>query len=127
MELLDTSVTLHEIRVFARHGVLPAERIIGNDYTVTLTLRFPAGEAMESDDLSRSVNYADAAALVHREMAVPSLLLERVAFRILSALESEFPLLTGAECAVTKLTPPIPGLQSSGVTFTASARFGASR
>ena len=123
MNLKKTSITLNNLRFFARHGVLPAEQEIGNDFLVTLTLSFLGGEAMESDKVSDTINYAEVYEVVKREMDIPSKLLEHVSGRILKALGETFPNLTAAECTVTKIAPPIPGFQSSGVSFTCSVTY----
>lgn len=123
MKIIETAVTLSDIRFYAYHGALPAEKIIGGDYLVTLTLYFPASSAMESDELSDTVNYAEVYEVLKKEMDLPSKLLEHVVGRILTALGSSFPILTKADCTLTKVTPPIPSFQSSGVSFSATALY----
>ena len=123
MKIQETSVTLKELRFFAYHGVLSSEQKIGNDYLVTLKLSFSASKAITSDEVADTVNYAEVYKVVKREMDIPSKLLEHVTGRILNALGKAFPLLNAAECTVTKLVPPIPGIQSSGVSFSATATY----
>ena len=123
MNIKETSVTLKDIRFRSYHGVLPSEHIMGGDYLVTLTLLFPASRAMRSDRLEDTVNYADVYRVVKEEMEFSTKLIENVAYRILEELGNAFPILKGAECTVTKLHPPIPGLESAGISFTASVRY----
>lgn len=84
---------------------------------------FPASSAIESDELSDTVNYAEVYEVLKKEMDIPSKLLEHVVGRILNALGSSFPILTKADCTLTKVTPPIPSFQSSGVSFSATALY----
>lgn len=130
------TVELRDVRVFARHGVMDQERRVGNDFSVSVSLRFDAtgfikasqtpqekiqapqrasGSAEdEAGLLGHTVNYAEVAEIVRREMAVPSALLESVALRIASALGASLrvPLL-GGRVEIVKLTPPL-GLKCAG-------------
>ena len=123
MNVQETSITIKDLRFFARHGVLSSEQEIGNDFLVTLTLFFPASKAIETDEVNNTVNYAEVYEVLKREMDIPSKLLEHVTGRILKALGEAFPIITAAECTLTKLVPPIPGFQSNGVSFTASVTY----
>lgn len=101
-----TSVTLRKMRFFAYHGVAEQERVVGNQFEVTVKLYAPMREAMEHDALDGTVDYSQVYALVAEEMKKPSLLLENVAWRIVSAVKSRFLQVTGGEVVITKLTPP---------------------
>ncbi|MDE6323959.1 MAG: dihydroneopterin aldolase [Paramuribaculum sp.] len=114
---LDVTITLDRLRVRACHGVLEQERLIGNDYEVTVSLSYPqALLAAQEDSLESTVSYADVASVVKEEMARPSLLLENVAYRIRQALIGRFPDVKSGRVAVTKLLPPIPSAQLAGAT-----------
>ena len=107
---------------YAHHGVAPQERVVGGRFTVSLRLSLgPCSGAVESDRLDATVNYAMAYALVRREMAEPSALLERVAGRILEALFREFPLVQEASVKVCKDTPPLGGHVEGGASVEVSA------
>lgn len=116
-----TTITLSKMHFYAYHGVMPHEQKVGNDYEVTLSLAFSASQAMWSDSLEDTINYAEVFSLVKEIMSQKSQLLENVAGRILESLKQNFPQISGATCAITKLTPPIPTFDASGVTFTATA------
>ena len=106
---MKTSIELNEMRFFAYHGVGSQERRVGNDYVVSLRVACPIEGAMESDALEDTLDYAALYALVAAEMATPSLLLEHVAGRIITAIGQRFPQITGGKLIVTKEKPPIPG------------------
>lgn len=57
------------------------------------------------------MSYADIAAIIGEEMAVPSDLIEHVAARIRAAIIGRFPAVTGGSVTVAKIKPPIPGVQ----------------
>jgi dihydroneopterin aldolase len=86
---------------------LPQERTVGGDFTVTLRIGYPWEQAMESDDVADTLNYAAVYELVKREMAVPSKLLEHVAGRMAEAICQAFPQVTSIDLELTKLNPPL--------------------
>ena len=85
---METKIELREMRFYAHHGVGEQETVVGNWFTVDLTLEAPLEGAVESDDLSATINYAEAYEVVKAEMAVPSKLIEHVAGRIMRALKA---------------------------------------
>lgn len=121
MTVTECTVTLDRQRVFARHGVLDSERVIGNDFLVTVTAVYDAARAIDSDDVTDAVDYSRIAALVDREMAIPSALLEHVAGRIARAILAEFPPVTSGSVTVTKIHPPMAA-QTAGASVTLSYR-----
>ena len=66
-------------------------------------------EAIAKDQLSGTINYAEAYEVVKREMNIPSQLLEHVCGRIGTALLHHFPTLQQVQVSVTKHNPPIEG------------------
>ncbi|MDR1937795.1 MAG: dihydroneopterin aldolase, partial [Tannerellaceae bacterium] len=66
-------------------------------------------EAVSSDDLNATINYASVYYLVKNEMNIPSRLLEHAAGRILHSLKKHFPQITEIELSLSKLNPPITG------------------
>lgn len=106
---METRIELKEMRFYAYHGVGEQETIVGNWFTVDLALEAPLGLAVESDDLSATINYAEAYEVVKAEMAVPSKLIEHVAGRIMWALKARFPQLRAIEIRLAKRNPPFGG------------------
>ena len=62
---------------------------------------------MQSDCVDDTVNYAELCALVKREMAVPSQLVEHVAGRIAQSVFRQFPQSSAVDVCVTKENPPM--------------------
>lgn len=119
LKICESYITISGLRVYARHGVLPTERLVGNDFTVDAVLYYNAAKAMEDDEISEAVNYAEAVKIIRQTMSQSSRLLEHVTGRIIRALTAAFPAVTHGSVTVTKLSPPIPA-QLSGASFTAT-------
>ena len=113
MKLMSSKIYLRNVRFHAFHGVLPQERIVGNDYLVNLVLDYDFSSAMQTDDLQGTLNYAEVYQKVREEMAVPSKLLEHVAGRIAHRLFSDFPEIQNLQLSITKVNPPM-GADSDG-------------
>ena len=111
--MLQTYIRLEKLRFRAFHGVLPQERTVGGDFEVTLRIGYPWQQAMESDAVGDTLDYAAVYRLVRAEMALPSQLLEHVAGRIVKALLRDFPQITSVDLWLTKVTPPM-GADSEG-------------
>lgn len=52
-------ITLGGMRFHAFHGVLPNEKIDGNDFEVKVTVRGDFEQAATDDDLTRTVDYSE--------------------------------------------------------------------
>ncbi len=111
--MLQTYIRLEKLRFRAFHGVLPQERTVGGDFEVTLRIGYPWQQAMESDAVGDTLDYAAVYRLVQAEMALPSQLLEHVAGRIVKALLRDFPQIISVDLWLTKVTPPM-GADSEG-------------
>lgn len=113
MKYQESFILLNKLRFHANHGVLSQERVVGNDYEVSLRLSYPLFPAMQSDDVSDTLNYAEVYQLVQRVMQKPSALLENVAYRIGQALFDTFPKIGSAHIVLIKKNPPM-GTDSDG-------------
>ena len=107
MNISASSITLHRMRFHAYHGVLPQERLVGNDYEVTVVMDVDISKAALSDNVADTVNYAEVYEVIQKVMLEPCHLLERVAWRISEALFSRFSSLGAVEVSITKLNPPM--------------------
>ncbi len=100
-------IFLKEVRFHAFHGVMPQEKAVGADFLVSLRVGYDFEKAMLSDDVADTVSYADMYDIVKREMRQPSALLEHVAGRIITSLNTTFPTLTSIDLSITKVNPPM--------------------
>ncbi len=106
-------ILLKEVRFYAYHGVMPQERKVGGDFTVSLRVGVDLTRPVASDDVADTVNYATLYEVVKREMAIPSQLLEHVAGRIGQAVFETFPQVLSIDLTLMKLNPPM-GADSEG-------------
>lgn len=102
-------VKLSNIRVYAHHGCLEEEAIIGSDYRVDLEVKTDLTLASQSDNLLDTVDYVHLNRIVKEEMNVRSKLLEHVAKRIIDRVFSELETVEEVEISVSKINPPIGG------------------
>jgi dihydroneopterin aldolase len=86
---------------------MPQEQLVGADFLLDLRVGYPFGQAMQSDEVGDTLDYASLYDLVAREMQQPSKLLEHVAGRIAEALSKAFPQVTSIDLELTKLNPPM--------------------
>lgn len=107
MKIKSSYITLTNVRFRALHGVLPQERRVGGDYLLTLRVGFDVSRAVQSDDVTDTLNYATLYEMARQEMAIPSQLLEHVAGRIGQRVLSEWPEVTTVDLTLTKENPPM--------------------
>ena len=102
-------IRLNDIRIYAHHGCLPQETIIGSDYLVQLCVEADLSTSALSDQLEDTVDYVLLQDIVAQEMATPSKLLEHVAWRINRQVIERCPTVEWSEVVVSKINPPIGG------------------
>jgi len=102
-------IKVENIRVYAYHGCLEEETIIGSDYRVDIEVKADLKISALSDDLSDTVDYVFLNRVVKEEMAMASKLLETVAQRIIKRIFLEDKNVTHANVSISKLNPPIGG------------------
>ena len=75
-------ISLLGLRAFGRHGVLPQERVDGQEFIIDAVLWLDFRPAAVSDDLTQTVSYADVAHRLHKIVAgEPVQLIETLAER----------------------------------------------
>jgi dihydroneopterin aldolase len=102
-------ISVRNIRVYAYHGCLKEESIIGSDYRVDVEILADLSKASISDDLKDTVDYVLINHIVKQEMAVKSKLLEHVAKRILDRIFIACKTVQKGEVTVSKINPPLNG------------------
>lgn len=100
-------IFLNNVRLYAFHGVMEQERRVGGWFTVSVRVQYDFSRAMETDNVSDTLSYADLLQVVKREMAQPSQLLEHVAGRIARAVTSEFRGVEAVKVTLVKQNPPM--------------------
>ena len=102
------AIRISGLKVFAHHGVFEHEKADGQTFSVDVDLHLDVGEAAASDDLGKTISYADVADLVVDLMTVASYdLIETAAVRVAEGILDNF----AAEAVgvtVHKPSAPIP-------------------
>ena len=106
---MKSSISLHDIRVYAYHGCLEQEAQIGSWYGVDVTVWADFVTSIKSDRLADTIDYVRLNQIVKDQMAIRSQLLEHVAGRILQTIKTEFQGVISLEVEVAKINPPIGG------------------
>jgi len=107
MTLQNSAVCIEQLRIHAAHGVLPQEQQVGADFLLTIRVHYNIKDAMKSDNLDDTINYAELLQAIRQEMAIPSQLLEHAAARVCQAVFNRFPLATAIELKLIKQNPPM--------------------
>lgn len=104
-------IVVERIAVFAHHGVLPAEQTTGQRFYVSLDCELDLREAGRSDDLARSVNYAELAGRAADIAGSQRFsLIEALADSIARDALATFPLIEAITVRIDKPSAPIPAL-----------------
>lgn len=106
MTLKESYIYITDLRFHAFHGVMPQERLVGNDYSIDIKIGYKVSDAMISDEVDDTLNYAEVYQIVDQEMGVPSNLVERVAYRICDRLFRKYASISSIDICLTKLNPP---------------------
>ena len=99
-------ITVDGIRVFAYHGHLPEEAILGGHFIVNVWVTADTSEVEKTDDLNDTVDYVKIIEIVKQQMAIRANMIEVPARRIVDAI---LPLhkVQKVKVEVEKIQPPI--------------------
>ena len=111
-------ICIENLEVFANHGVFDEEASLGQKFLVSVKMYFDASAAGRTDDLSKSVNYAEVCSNITEWMKTNRcLLIETVAERLAAKLLRDNPIVRETEVTVKKPWAPI-GLPLECVSIT---------
>jgi len=102
-------IKINNIQLYANHGCLEEEGIIGSMYQVDVTAHGDFSKAAKTDNLKYAIDYVLLNNIVREEMAIRSLLLEHVAKRILDSMLTKIPMIEKVRVSIAKINPPISG------------------
>jgi len=99
-------ISVEGIRVFAYHGHLPEEAVLGGNFIVNVWVMADTSEVEKTDDLNDTVDYVKIIKIVKEQMAIRADMIEvpakRIADTILSLNKVE-----KVKVEVEKVQPPI--------------------
>ncbi len=109
------------IKLYAYHGCLEEEAVIGGNYIVDIAITADLEQASQTDDLSQTVDYMVVYKIVRDQMAIRSKLVEHVTERIAKELLKQIARIQMVEVTVNKLNPPMNGdVEAASVTLKVS-------
>lgn len=108
-------IHVNEMLFFGYHGVLPEETKLGQRFRVTVSLATDLQEAGQTDDLTKTVNYAEVYELCKEIVEGPPVqLIESVAEKIASRILKDYrEQVKGVRVQLIKPDPPIAGHYTS--------------
>lgn len=111
------ALVLRGLRFFGRHGVLDAERTLGQRFVVDMRVGACLRAAGKTDDLRDTVNYAELRELARdvMENGPPRQLIEKVASDIAMRVLAEHPAAVNVHVAISKPHVAVPDVDSLGV------------
>lgn len=104
-------IRINNQKFFTKNGVLPEEKILGQQLEVDIELRLDLSTAGKTDDVADTVNYAAVNEKISQTITTHSFnLIEAVASAILDDIEADFGAqLDSALVRVRKYGVPMPG------------------
>lgn len=104
-------IHVNDMEFWGNHGVFAEETKLGQRFRVTLSLAVDLQEAGQTDNLDKTVNYAEAFFICQKIVeGEPVKLVETVAERIAKEILTTFKdWVKGCKVIVIKPDPPIPG------------------
>lgn len=106
------TISLHNVRFRAYHGLYPEERQKGNDFVVNMQVGYePGHETILS--LDNTIDYAVLFELINQTMQQPVDLLETLVQTIAHTVHDKFPSIKTVSVSVEKLNPPIDKFSGS--------------
>ncbi len=102
-------IYVNDIEVYANHGCLEEEAVIGGKYVIDAVFHVDVKKAAHDDDLDLTIDYVKVTEIIQREMSIRAKLIESVGYRMLHALQEQFPQAESIKVTLTKIAPPIPG------------------
>lgn len=112
------SIHLHNLTLFAHHGIYQEEKLLGNAFELNITINYQP-LSLPVKHLSDSIDYVAVYELVKKRMAIPTPLLETVITEMATEILAQFSLAEEVFIAIRKKYPPIAEMEGSvGVSFT---------
>tara|TARA_B110000003_G_scaffold86181_1_gene88248 strand:+ start:1827 stop:2195 length:369 start_codon:yes stop_codon:yes gene_type:complete len=102
-----TTVKVENLKIYAYHGCMKEEKVIGSDYVVNITAVCFVNKEVFQDVINGTVDYVDLARIAKEEMSIRAKLLEVVVKRIIDRSFKEIMVLNKISVTVSKINPPI--------------------
>ena len=101
-------IHIHELSIFAYHGVFPEEKALGQKFILNIDIWSQLSSNILDDHIKNAISYHDVAVLTEQIFTSQKFdLLETAALHILDGLK-KFSLIKKAQISIKKPSPPIP-------------------
>jgi dihydroneopterin aldolase/2-amino-4-hydroxy-6-hydroxymethyldihydropteridine diphosphokinase len=101
-------ICIKRLEVFARHGVLPEENVLGQKFLISAVLYCDTSVAGVSDALSDSVNYAEVSEFIKKSTESHVFrLLERLAWHLAKGILLSYPQIQKVDLEIEKPWAPV--------------------
>lgn len=111
------SIHLHQVIIYAYHGLYAEEKVLGNDFVIDVSVDYRPSK-YPITKIKDTIDYVELYDLVKKRMSIATPLLETVASEMALAILAQFSLSETVTIAIKKLHPPITGFQgSTGVSL----------
>lgn len=102
------SIQIRDLEIYCHHGVFKEENVLGQKFLVSVIMYMDTRPAGESDELEKSVNYAEVAQVVKEEMEQKNYrLIEAAAEHLAQRILFCFPLAERVQIEIKKPWAPI--------------------
>ena len=99
-------IKLEKIKFFSFHGLFPEERILGNEFTLSVSVDRISKDSF-SENLEQSIDYGVLYSICSEIMQKPVDLLETICEQIVFKIQEVCPDYQLIEISVTKNNPPL--------------------
>ena len=104
-------IIMKDMAFFGYHGVMKEERALGQKFIVSIELSLCLKEAGKTDDINKTVSYAEVYDLVKKLVEnVKFMLLEALSENIASIILKDFQMVSEVSVEIKKPEAPIPGI-----------------
>lgn len=105
MGTITQEVSLSQVRFFSPIGFYEEEQVLGNEFFVDVSVRFPF-ENLDTEDLQNTLNYAELYVILQEVMRPKRKLIESAAQAILMEIRTRYLFTEEITVRITKTTPP---------------------
>ncbi len=105
------TIHLQQLEFFAFHGLYEEERIVGNQFVLSIDVDFETDQAITS--ISETIDYSAIYEIAKKRMRIPTDLIEVVAEDIVNAIYQNFQQVKQIKVFIQKSNPPVIGFKGN--------------
>lgn len=110
------SIHLHNVVMFAYHGLYDFEKVNGNHFEINLTVNYQPKAPIVN--ISQTINYVDIFSIVNNRMQIATPLLETLVMDIAEQILAQYSIAEEIIIAIKKMQPPITDFNGTvGISY----------